>query len=198
VADVNPSETRVLTLDIETRFLAAEVGGWARMLAGAGGISALVIHDSTTGRFHCFNDTTIQEAAEFMERPNTVVCSFNGARFDIPVIEAVLGRSLALPHHFDLLALIWTALTPGEPKQANSLREVAYRTLGAGKTGESEKAPALAKAGKWLTLFRYCKNDVDLTRRLFDFARQYGGIISHTGEVLNLNLPDWFRLEENT
>jgi len=192
---VSQSKLRVLTLDIETRHLAVDVGGWSRMLAGAGGISAVVVHDSVTNRFHCFNDTCLEELAQFIEQPGTVVCSFNGARFDIPVIEAILGRSLAIPHHFDLLALIWAALAPGEPKRANALREVAHRTLGAGKTGESEMAPVLAKAGKWLTLFRYCKNDVDLTRRLFDFARQYGGIISHSGEVLDLNLPDWFRLE---
>lgn len=189
------SQFKVLTLDIETRKLASEVGGWPRLLAGAGGISALVIHDSDTGRFHCFNDDTIKLAAEMIEQPDTVICTFNGRKFDLPVIESVLGRSLVVPHHFDLLALIWTALTPGEPKQANSLCEVAQRTLGVGKTGESALAPALAEKGLWLTLFRYCKKDVDLTRRLFDFARQHGGVISHTGEILNLNLPEWFRLE---
>jgi DEAD/DEAH box helicase domain-containing protein len=192
---VNQFEPRVLTLDIETRRLASEVGGWPRLLAGAGGISALVIHDSLTGRFHCFNDDTIREAAELIEQPGVVVCSFNGSKFDLPVIEAVLGRTLSVPHHFDLLALIWAALTPGEPKKANSLCEVAQRTLGVGKTGQSAHAPELADKGLWLTLFRYCKKDVDLTRRLFDFARQHGGVISHTGEILHLNLPEWFRKE---
>ncbi len=194
---MNQSDPRILTLDTESRFLAADVGGWSKFLAGAGGISALVIHDSYIGRYCCYNDTNLEDAAAFIEMVPAVLVTYNGKAFDLPLIQAILGRQLRINNHlhFDLYQLIKSALREGDPKGALSLGAVSRRTLDTGKEESGEQAPALAAEGRWLKLFRYCKQDVSLTRRLFQFARENGGIISHSGDILPLDLPDWLRLK---
>ena len=193
---MSPFDGPILTLDLETRYLASEVGGWSKLLAGAGGVSALVVHDSRTNRYHCFNDRSLEKAAKLIEHPHAILNTFNGKLFDIPILQALLGRHLEFHGslHLDLYHLIKAALREGDPNRANSLHEVARRTLGEGKEGSSEQAPRLAAEGRWLSLFRYCKKDVDLTRRLFHFAREHGGVISHSGDLLPLALPAWFRI----
>lgn len=184
----------VLTLDVETRFLAKDVGGWSKFLAGAGGISAMVIHDSSTNRYHCFNDQTLQKAAKLIEQPHAVLCTFNGKGFDLPLTQALLGRTLHVRTHFDLYQLIRSAKRECDPPTGGySLDAVSRRTLDLGKEESGDQAPTLAAEGRWLKLFRYCKKDVDLTRRLFMFAREHGGVISHSGNLLPLALPNWFR-----
>ncbi len=190
------SDPRILTLDVESRYLADEVGGWSKFLAGAGGISALVIHSTETGRYHCFNDTNLEKAAVLIDRMPSYLITYNGKGFDLPLIQAILGRPIwpAPARHIDLYQLIKSALREGDPKNANSLDAVCRRTLGYGKDAEGLHAPVLAAEGRWLELFRYCKKDVELTRRLFQFAREHGGVISHSGDLLPLALPEWFRL----
>mgnify|MGYP001619773664 CR=1 FL=1 len=188
---------RVLTLDVESRHLAADVGGWDKFMAGAGGISALVLHDGWTNRYRCFNDTTLEKAAAFIEGPEVVLVTFNGKGFDVPLLQALLGRRLNISahRHIDLYQLAKSAKRESDPARGGySLDAIARRTLDCGKEESGEHAPALAEKGLWLTLFRYCKKDVDLTRRLFLFAREHGGIISHSGDLLPLALPDWLRI----
>jgi len=76
-----------------------------------------------------------------------------------------------------MLQLIWSAFPPGRRQKGNSLDEVAKRTLGEGKDGEAIMAPQLYENGMFATLFDYCLQDVALTRRLFLFAQEHGGII---------------------
>lgn len=185
----------LFTLDLETRHLAKDVGGWPRLMAGAGGISALVIHENRTGRYHCFNDHTLEDAARLLEERPGYLVTYNGKNFDVPLIQALLGRPLHFPpsRHFDLYDLIKSNLREGDPKNGCSLHEVCKRTLGYGKDSQAEHAPVLAAQGRWLSLFRYCKRDVQLTQQLFMFAREHGGVISHSGDLLPLPIPDWLR-----
>ncbi len=190
------SDPRILTLDVESRYLADEVGGWSKFMAGAGGISALVIHSTETGRYHCFNDTNLEDAADLINRMPSYLITYNGKSFDLPLIQAILGRPIwpAPPRHFDLYQLIKSSLREGDPKGALSLDAVCRRTIDEGKDSEGASAPLLAKEGRWLALFRYCRRDVELTRKLFQFTRETGGIISHSGDLLPLNIPSWLRM----
>lgn len=185
---------------MESRYLADEVGGWSKFMAGAGGISALVIHSTETGRYHCFNDTNLEDAATLINRMPSYLITYNGKGFDLPLIQAILGRPIwpAPARHFDLYQLIKSSLREGDPKSALSLDAVCRRTLDEGKDSEGATAPLLAKEGRWLTLFRYCKRDVELTRRLFGFIRESGGIINHSGDLVPLPIPNWLRLDTIT
>lgn len=186
---MSPSGLRTIVFDIETKKLADEVGGWANLKRGAGGISVLVLWDSTTGRYHIYDETTLEEAADHLEEAD-VVLSFNGEKFDREVIEGILGRRLCLRQHFDLLLMIWDAL-PCRQK-GHTLGDVGERTLNSKKSGESIMAPALFNQGRFAELHDYCLADVHLTLRLFRFVQKEGGVIGINGNLLTLSLPDWF------
>lgn len=183
----------VVTFDLETRKLAQDLeGGWAALKRGEGGISCLVGWSSTSGRPHIFGENTLGDAVSLIENADCVV-SFNGVRFDVPVLEGVFGRNLAIKHHIDLLQLVWSALSDrGEGHKGNSLGELSERTLGIAKSGSGLLAPALADEGRWAELIDYCIHDVLLTRKLAIFAQQHGGLIDSSGELLPLGFPEWF------
>lgn len=194
----NPTNTswnktvNIVCFDIETRKLAQDLpGGWAALKAGEGGISCVVIWSSLSGRPHIFGEHTLDGAASMLEDADCVL-SFNGIRFDVPVLEGVLGRKLALKNHIDLLKEVWDALSKrGIPHKGNSLGELAERTLGIAKSGSGLLAPQLADEGRWAELHDYCIHDVHLTRNLFKYVVESGGVIDSSGELLPLDLPDW-------
>lgn len=187
------SSKYAVTLDIETLKLAADLpGGWPALKRGEGGISCVVMWSAASGRPHLYDANTLPDIA-FPIGEADVLCTFNGVQFDIPVIEGVLSRKLTIKYHIDLLQQIWGALRAGQPRKGNTLGEVAQRTLGVGKIGSGTLAPALAAEGRWSELFDYCLDDVHLTRRLFLFAQEHGGVVGSNGDLLPLNLPDWFK-----
>jgi len=57
-----------------------------------------------------------------------------------------------------------------------SLDSVAKATLGAEKTADGIQSVAWYRAGQLDKVAEYCKADVDLTRRVFEFGRQNGFI----------------------
>ena len=182
-----------ITFDIETRKLADEVGGWGALKSGEGGASAIVLWSTAANRPFLFDDNTIPEVIHQLEHTDLVL-SFNGVGFDIPILEGLYGRKLRIHHHLDLLQLIWEALSDRSGShKGNSLDAVSARTLNKHKTGKGEHAPALAERGQWGELFNYCLDDVCLTRELFQFAQEHGGIIGVDGELLHLDLPPWFK-----
>ena len=183
------SVLRTVVFDLETKKLASDVGGWDNLKKGAGGISVLILWDSTTGRYHIYDEFTLEAAAEHLEAAD-VLLSFNGEKFDREVIEGLLGRRMCFRQHFDLLLMIWGALP--RRQKGYSLGEVAERALGARKSGESVLAPALYDQQRFAELHDYCLSDVYLTLRLFRFVQEKHGVIGVDGAFLELPTPDWF------
>jgi DEAD/DEAH box helicase domain-containing protein len=144
--------------DIETRCLASELGdgseGWKALLAGEGGISVacVVLEYEDSSLVRVFDDHTVERLAMVLEAADEVV-TFNGTHFDVPVVEAVLGRSLELQAHVDL-----------KKHLGGSLNRNAWKLLGRGKSGRGEDAPALLREGRIGELVNYCLDDAYLTR----------------------------------
>lgn len=187
-----PGNAHVVVFDLETRKLAADVGGWDELKKGAGGISCIVVWDSLTDNHNVYTSETLLAAAAHLEAAD-VVLSFNGIEFDIPVLEGCIGRRVETKVHLDLLRLIWSAIAGR--RKGNTLDETAKRTLGRGKAGHGTSAPRLAEEGRWQELFTYCAGDVFLTRDLFRFVREHGGVVGADGKLLYLHPPiafsDW-------
>jgi DEAD/DEAH box helicase domain-containing protein len=182
-----------LILDLETRRLANDLGeggeGWRALRQGLGGASAIVIWSTSSGRPHLYDDNSVYDAVALLESCDLLL-SFNGVGFDIPVLEGLSHNSINIKYHLDLLQIVWEAL--GCKGKGYTLDDIAQRTLGHGKTGDGKDAPALAEEGRFGELFQYCLDDVCLTRDLFRFVQEHGGIIDVDGDLLPLYLPDWF------
>lgn len=178
--------------DLEIRRTVEECGGWDEVKK-TGGVSMLCIWDSLAERPFFYDDHTLAEAADHLERAKVAV-SFNGAWFDIPLLQNHLDRAIQITEHIDLFAIVRNSLGDnGKGFRGHGLDALARNTLGKGKTGIGEAAPLLGKAGHWAELTNYCLSDVLLTRDLSDFIRKEGYVIDASGERLAVRVPEWFK-----
>jgi len=194
---------RIVVFDLETRLDPREISpddesaGWDALKRGEGGISALVIHDLTEGWPYFYDDHTAHVAARHLERADVVV-GFRSHAFDIPCLEGVVGRCLALREHVDLyreVARINAERGVVGQKGDFTLDAICRRTLGRGKNDSGAHAPQLAREGRWAQLFHYCLNDVRLTTDLFLHVCRKGGLVNVGRTFLPVPLPQWITRE---
>ena len=190
---------RIIFFDLETRKLAIDLcptdeqRGWEMLRAGEGGISALCLYDTKMKWAYAYDDSraSLAAAARHLEAADIVV-GYNSERFDVPVIEGVLGRKLRLKQHIDLFteiahacAVATVRTTVGDLK----LDTVCRRNLGRGKIEHGAHAPQLIKDGLWADLFNYCLDDVHLTHDLFRYSASHGGVHVSGHGWLPLSFP---------
>ncbi len=73
-----------------------------------------------------------------------------------------------------------------------SLNHLAEKTLGAAKSGDGLLALQLFKEGRWEELIDYCRRDVELTARLFEFGVRHGYLLYQHRRGGLVRLPvDW-------
>lgn len=190
---------RILFFDLETRLHAADLNpydnsaGWAALRAGEGGISALAIYDSKMEWCYLYDDHSIQAAVLHLESADVVV-GYASKSFDVPVIEGIIGRKLAIPFHYDILEEITSTYAAWGGKRGKgdfTLDNVCKRTLGRGKIDHGSHAKALASEGRYGQLFNYCLDDVHLTYDLYKFIRDNNGVIRPDKGFLPMTLPPW-------
>ena len=70
-----------------------------------------------------------------------------------------------------------------------SLDGLAEGTFDLHKTGHGSHAPILYQQEKYADLLSYNLQDVRLTRKIFEFIRQYGFIVDRKSRVINISLP---------
>ena len=171
-----------IVLDVETQKLSSEVpGGWGN-IAGFGFAVGVVLYvadyfQATTyhldpevihpddwhkaGEFEC----RTLPVANLIENLHTSprVVTFNGIRFDYEVL-APYGLNPTLMTHstFDILRECQKVLG-----HRVSLEKVAWATLGIGKSGNATDAPKWFREGKIEKVMQYCRDDVDITNRIY-------------------------------
>ena len=185
-------ETRQGPLDLDPT---NENHGWAKMRRGEGGISALAIHNDREDWTFVYDDHDILDIAAHLEAADVVI-GYSSHFFDVPVVEGLLGRKLALKYHLDLYEEIKKSLFKNgilQRKGENKLDSVCKRTLGVSKIEHGSNAPTLAKDGRWGRLFNYCMDDVRLTKKLFEHIQTTGGVISPNGTFMKVEIPEWLR-----
>lgn len=151
-------------------------------------------YDSETNWVYNYGPDQVGLLVDLLESAPVVV-SFNGKGYDVPVLENLLGRKLALRQHVDLFEMI--VQSTGELR-GYGLESVCQRTLGRGKMGKGVMAAKLYEAGlrggdegvaATFELIGYCGGDVRLTRDLLQFIRTNRFICGPHG-LVNLTLPD--------
>lgn len=192
---------RIIFLDLETRKHAEDLrpddkdAGWDELRSGKGGASAIAIYDAYDMWLYLYDDLSLGGAVKRLEQADAVI-GFCSSRFDIPVIEGLLGRALRLRTHYDIYTEISKANaekgirpTIGDLK----LDTISRRNLGRGKINHGSHAKELARQGRYGELFNYCGDDVHLTYDLFVKICTNGGLINHTGKFIALSVPEWLR-----
>lgn len=157
-----------LVLDLETqRALAGVQGGGASAL----GLSVAVVWSYEREEFTAYYE---ERAGALVERllAAEVVIGFNHVHFDLQVLQPYGPRgAVESIRSFDLLLDLQAILG-----HRVSLESCCRATLGSGKSGDGLQAIEWYRQGRFEELERYCKEDVRLTRDLFDHGRANGSV----------------------
>ncbi|WP_084058955.1 DEAD/DEAH box helicase [Desulfacinum hydrothermale] len=167
--DPEPPSPAIGYLDLETQRLAQEVGGWRNKHLMR--VSVAVLYDSRSGDFHVYREEDIPKLIERLQELDLVV-GFNIKRFDYGVLQAYTPYPLKRLPTFDILEAVHAQLG-----FRLSLDHLGEKTLGRRKTADGLQAVRWFRQGAWDPLIHYCKEDVALTRDLFQFALEKGYLI---------------------
>ena len=190
---------RIVIFDLETRKWASDLdpedkeNGWDLLRQGKGGASAICIYDTSLSWCYTYDDHSIAAAAKHLEAADVIV-GFRSEKFDVPVVEGLLGRRLRIKQHYD----IYTEMARANAERSIvggkgdfTLDTVSKRNLGRGKIDHGENARELARKGHYGALFNYCLDDVHLTRDLFVRICRDGGLINLGGGFVRLSVPEY-------
>jgi hypothetical protein len=159
-----------------------------RMMAGEGGMSVAVTWDSRSRDYELWDESTVNELAEFLES-FPVVSAFNH-NFDVSVVSALAKRTLNLPEIVDPLS--WIRDGNGRFMRGSRLSNLAEWNLGLPKEGNGKDAYELFASGQIAKLYRYCRGDVMRLRDLVYLARDQDSILGPNG-LIQLDLPPWYK-----
>ncbi|HJA07780.1 MAG TPA: DEAD/DEAH box helicase [Candidatus Mailhella merdigallinarum] len=157
----------VMVFDVETRRSADEVGGWNR--ADRMGVSVAVVWDGKD--FRAFRQEELPAMFALLRRAGLVV-GFNSLRFDYRVLQPFADFDLRDLPSLDLLDVIKTRLN-----YRVSLDNLGRATLDAPKSADGLQALRWWKEGRLDEITAYCRADVDITRRLYEYGRDRGHLL---------------------
>ncbi|MBN1595510.1 DUF1998 domain-containing protein, partial [candidate division FCPU426 bacterium] len=158
----------LLVFDLETKYSAADVGGWG--YASRMGMSLGVVYDHTQEAFSTYREEATQQLIQHLLSADVVV-GFNIDKFDLTVLSPY-SPHVERVRTLDIISDVYQALG-----YRLSLNHLALHTLGREKTAEGLQAIAWYQQGRWEELESYCREDVAITRDLFFFGLQYGYLL---------------------
>ena len=170
--------SRTLFFDLETKHSADEVGGWSNVMDM--GISVAIVNDSADRQFHVYLEHQTPQLIAHLKKADRIV-GFNHVDFDLRVVAGSLSTPearhklylelVALPN-FDMLTELKKIL--GHRLKLDSL---ARPTLQVGKSADGLQALEWYKQGRMDLIIEYCKQDVEVTRRLYEYAVEHGKLL---------------------
>jgi len=132
-----------------------------------------VLLETSPERLTVFREADLPHLGRRLRELELVV-GFNLKRFDYRVLQPYLDLPLDTLPTLDLLEEVQRILG-----HRLSLGHLAEATLGEGKSGDGLLALELYKNGRWEELESYCRRDVLLTKRLFEFGARQGYLLYH-------------------
>ncbi len=186
---------RIAVLDIETQLSAAEVGGWHQCHLMR--LSVAVLADLSKQRYEAFFEDQAEELCRRLQEVDLVV-GFNLKKFDYRVLQPYTSIDLLSLPTLDIFEEMYNLLG-----HRLSLGHLAEKTLNAAKSGDGLLALQLFKDGRLEELTDYCRRDVELTARLFEFGSHRGHLIYKHRQGALVQVPvEWtearlFKIEAN-
>ena len=175
----------VIALDIETKNLSTEIGGWGNTHMFL--VSTVATWDGQIGKIYVERDITDKIVA----KSNTQVLPMSQLKYDLDDIhksgEKLLGHNIVafdLPVLRDSLDIYCIRKFLNDKQYVDTSRELTKQygerfrlqnlvdnTLGESKSLESVMAPALWKAGEYQEVVDYCLKDCELVYDLYKYGQ---------------------------
>lgn len=161
----------IIVLDLETQKSFKEVGKTKAMSLSKLRVSVVCIYDYLTGQYTAYEEKDIMELDKRFQAVDLLI-GFNIRRFDMPVLQPYLFKSVETLPILDLLDDI-------EKNRGHraSLDSVARATLKTGKSGSGTDALAYYREGRFEELKRYYMDDVRLTKDIYEYGCREGKIL---------------------
>lgn len=167
--------------DVETQRSAQEVGGWQH--AERMRVSCAVVYDSHENRYLTYMEDQVADMIERLAGADLVV-GFNIKRFDYQVLSRYAGFDFRRLTTLDILEQVHRHL--GFRLSLNHLAKV---TLGIEKSADGLQALTWWKAGRIREIIDYCRMDVEITRRLYDYGKKNGYLLFENREGHTVRVP---------
>ncbi len=152
-------------------------------------ISVACAYDSGTDTYTVVAHDELQKLWPIFEEAEVLV-GYNSNHFDIPLLNKYYPGDLTQIKSIDLLEDIRVSL--GKRIRLDS---VAQATLGAKKSGNGLQAVKWWREGDIESIKKYCKQDVKVTKEIFEFALENKKILYKDGtkkrEVI-IDTSHWF------
>jgi len=142
------------------------------------GISYLCAYDYGEGRYRVFDDSNKRDFERLLV--DHLLVTFNGKRFDDPVVEACWEIDMSKNDKYDLMEEI--------PKRI-SLDKLATANLRMSKSGHGKDAPLWYQDGHHASVIDYCLQDVKVTKDLLALVCKYGWLLHTNGEKMTVRHP---------
>ena len=155
----------IVFFDLETQRVFDEVGG--RHNTRKLGLAAAVTYSTADGAFRSYTEETVTDLVAELKAADKVV-GFNVLRFDYEVLRAYTDELLERIPTVDMLEQIYKRLG-----FRVSLDNLARTTLGTAKSADGLQAVRWYKEGRIQEVLDYCQQDVEVTRRLYEYGQQH-------------------------
>ncbi|MBN1586167.1 MAG: ribonuclease H-like domain-containing protein [Candidatus Omnitrophica bacterium] len=158
---------RTIVFDLETQKAFNEVDRSKPHLLK---VSVLGAYDYSASEYLMYEEKELPQFEERLKKAELVV-GFNIRSFDLPVLQPYLGLDVKTLPVLDLLVEIEKVLG-----HRVSLQSLAQATLGEGKSGSGLQAIELFREGKMEELKAYCRDDVKITKNLYEYGLLNGKV----------------------
>jgi DEAD/DEAH box helicase domain-containing protein len=173
--------SHAIVFDLETQRSAEEVGGWEhrhRM-----GLAVGVVYDLDCAEFRVYTERQVDGLIRELVHARLII-GFNLKRFDYDVLRSYADVDWNALPTLDILERIHRRLG-----FRLKLDHLAQETLGERKSADGLQSLVWFKAGEIERVIEYCKQDVLLTKRLYDFGRQHGYLLYRDLQGRAVRLP---------
>ncbi|HPW77494.1 MAG: putative 3'-5' exonuclease related to the exonuclease domain of PolB [Candidatus Omnitrophica bacterium ADurb.Bin292] len=161
----------ILVMDLETQKSFKEVGKSKLDSLSKLKVSVVGVYDYLTDQYRTYEEKELMDLDKRIQTADMLI-GFNIRRFDMPVLQPYIFKSVDLLPVLDLLDDIEKARG-----HRASLDSVARATLKEGKSGDGAEALLLYKEGRLTELKKYCLDDVRLTRGVYEYGYKEGKIL---------------------
>ena len=176
-----------IILDLETKRTFRDVDRHRDL-----GISVVGIYDYKSGEVCIFTEDEFNKLFSLLENASYVI-GFNIKNFDMPVLQAYYPGDITQFAIFDICDDVKERIG-----RRMALNDLLHATLGKKKSGHGLEAVDLYNQNKWEELKNYCRDDVTLTKELYDFGARYGHVC-YLDEVGKKEVEvDWKRYLKDT
>ncbi len=158
---------RTIVFDIETANWMSDTGtGNPADLT----IALVGIHDSETDQYGSFIESELPQLWKILERADMLV-GYNSNHFDIPLLNKYYPGDLGHVKSLDLMQEVYLAMG-----RRLKLDAIAEATLGEKKSADGAQSVQWWRAGDVEKVREYCLKDVELTKKIFDYALLHGSL----------------------